>query len=1033
MLLYELLTGSTPLDAKRLRSAGYGEMIRLIKEEEPLKPSTRLSQSKETLASLAAHRCTNPTTLVREVRVELDWIVMKCLEKDRGRRYDSASNLARDVERYLHDEPVEACPPSTAYRLSKLWRKHRLPLIAAGLILLALVSGIIGTTWGLLQASGARRVAQEKAQDAITAAQLEGRAKQAEADARQKAENERDAKNQALIRAEGLRLTAQSELVRPSNPGRALLLAIEGAQRTPGLLANNALVSALDECAEVRTFMGHEGDVHGVTFSPDNKSVLSWSADQTARIWDIESGRQVRRLDHKAQVGFASFSPNGKRILTIAAQTGIGGPGGKTVHIWDSVSGRQISTWTVGDQNKFDGMWFPVASPASFSPDSQRVAVTCRLYPNDPPAIYQVETGKREAVLRGHQGPVLAVHFSPDGQKIVTAALDRTAGVWEAATGKLLHSLTGHKGGITSATFSPDGQKILTCGDGNEHEFSSSGGHSSSVNTATQEEVAGRIWDVATGKELVALQWPAGQKLFVRSARFNNDGAKVITAGYTGFPIPISIDEKGRLPVSFPRVWDAATGKLVQSFDWTSRDPLNYTAAEFSPDARMVLAIVNGKSIQLGDATTGTALFTYRGHDENVVSAAFSPDSKRFATVAADRTIRIWDASFAAKSAPQHLRWNDTWRTTLLPDGRHMLAHHHEDSLHGSLRLWEIASGQEVWRIQSQPHPQEDPMLSADSERFAVRYLNSVAVYETRTGKELFALDSRQGLGGAAAFSPDGKRLVFKLDLAKEKGAHIWDVDAKTKLFTLEGDTTQVRRIEFSPDGRGLLTTDYGYPRAGVGHRTTLARIFNADTGKRTGELSKEFRNPRVLADHSPMATFSRDGRRILTAFGNEAILWDARTCENRIVFNGHADAVLFAAISPDEKRVVTTSRDRTARLWDADTGKELHVFKGREGDVGGAVFSPNGTRIATWEKNSTIRLWDTDLGKELITWPSGSTGSDVSARFSFDGQWLLIRSGSSIRFRPLDLVPVAMRRRPRELTAQEREQYEIPSPEPPI
>src|SRR5271163_1553387 len=116
VLLYELLTGTTPFDRKRLRKAAFAEMLRIIKEEEPPRPSTRLTDSKEALASLAAQRRTEPGRLTKEVRGELDWIVMKCLEKDRTRRYEAASGLARDLEHYLRDEAVEACPPSAGYR-----------------------------------------------------------------------------------------------------------------------------------------------------------------------------------------------------------------------------------------------------------------------------------------------------------------------------------------------------------------------------------------------------------------------------------------------------------------------------------------------------------------------------------------------------------------------------------------------------------------------------------------------------------------------------------------------------------------------------------------------------------------------------------------------------------------------------------------------------------------------------------------------------------------------------------------------------
>jgi serine/threonine protein kinase len=115
VMLYELLTGTTPLERKRVREAGFDEIRRLIREEEPPKPSTRLSTSGVALAAISAQRQTEPAKLTRLVRGELDWIVMKALEKDRNRRYESANSLARDVERYLHDEPVEACPPTASY------------------------------------------------------------------------------------------------------------------------------------------------------------------------------------------------------------------------------------------------------------------------------------------------------------------------------------------------------------------------------------------------------------------------------------------------------------------------------------------------------------------------------------------------------------------------------------------------------------------------------------------------------------------------------------------------------------------------------------------------------------------------------------------------------------------------------------------------------------------------------------------------------------------------------------------------------
>jgi dienelactone hydrolase/tetratricopeptide (TPR) repeat protein len=152
VLLYELMTGSTPLERKRLREAAFDEIRRIIKEEEPQRPSVRLSTS-DTLAKVAEARKTDPAKLSRLMRGELDWVVMKCLEKDRSRRYDNASGLARDVERYLKDEPVEARPASAWYRLRKAARRNRTALTVAGVVVATIV---LGTTVSLWQASLAR-------------------------------------------------------------------------------------------------------------------------------------------------------------------------------------------------------------------------------------------------------------------------------------------------------------------------------------------------------------------------------------------------------------------------------------------------------------------------------------------------------------------------------------------------------------------------------------------------------------------------------------------------------------------------------------------------------------------------------------------------------------------------------------------------------------------------------------------------------------------------------------------------------------
>ncbi len=211
VLLYELLTGTTPLERKRLREAAYTEVLRLIKEVEPQRPSVRLSSSGD-LPKIAAARKTEPGRLSKLVRGEIDWIVMKCLEKDRSRRYDTASGLARDVERYLSDEPVEACPPSVRYRLSKFARKYRKPLAVAASFALILVAAAVLSCLLAVWAMTAERTAANERDHALQAEDETGR----ERDRALKAEKVTGLERDKAI-AERERADKQAEITRAVN------------------------------------------------------------------------------------------------------------------------------------------------------------------------------------------------------------------------------------------------------------------------------------------------------------------------------------------------------------------------------------------------------------------------------------------------------------------------------------------------------------------------------------------------------------------------------------------------------------------------------------------------------------------------------------------------------------------------------------------------------------------------------------------------------------------------------------------------
>ena len=349
VLLYELLTGTTPIERVRFKQAALMEMLRVVREEEPPKPSTRLS-STLARASIAAVRNTEPASLSKLLRSELDWIVMKSLEKDRVRRYSTAVNFAEDVQRYLAGEPVLAHPPSATYRMKKFVRKHKGRVIAASLISLALIGGSIGTAYGLIEAGKQRettalklraeheRDAAEQARgDAVMARDGEKSARGAAESARKDAESARDD------------LAKEREKLARIEYGRTMQLAHQewrdnNLEAARGMLAGTRrdlrgwewqYVHRL--CHADLLTLKHVGPVHSASFSADGSRLVAGCFDKAARVWDARTGLLIFTLKgHLDAVYSSSFSPDDARVVT--------GSLDGTAQIWDAKTGDHLLT-----------------------------------------------------------------------------------------------------------------------------------------------------------------------------------------------------------------------------------------------------------------------------------------------------------------------------------------------------------------------------------------------------------------------------------------------------------------------------------------------------------------------------------------------------------------------------------------------------------------------------------------------------------------------------------------------------------------
>jgi WD40 repeat protein/serine/threonine protein kinase len=857
VLLYELLTGTTPFDKERLKKASYDEMRRILREEEPPRPSTRLSTLGQIATTISTQRRSDPKQLRQLCRGELDWIVMKALEKDRNRRYETAAGLGRDIGRLLHDEPVHACPPSAAYRFRKFARRNKGVLAAVTLLTTALVVTTLVLAVSYVLVAGERNLKAQALEDRETALGQERAAgKEAERSLYVRTltavQSERATGN--VGRAEQLLDEACPEKLRgwewhylkrlrygarrPLQHSSCMCdLALSPDGRLLAAGGSDGIMKIWDtqRWEEIHSLQAHSGHIHRVAFGTGGRYVATAAWDGTAKVWDVATGTRIWTLQHdREEVSGLAFSPEGRWIAS--SDEG-------AVRIWDATTGRPVTT-------------LPLAAGClAFSPDGRFLAAS----QGQTVCLWETASWKKHFVLEPHTAGANGLAFRPDGAQLAAACGQDfwTGGageviIWDVATGQLVHRLLGHVSGAFAVAFSPDGQCLASGG---------------------VEDGLIKLWDVQAGRETLTLR---GHVDSVWGLAFSPDGAVLYSASHD----------------HTVRAWDATT---LESGNGPELHTLRghtgpVTSVAFSPDKRHLASGSADRTIKVWDALTGQEVCTLTGHTGPIRGVAFRPDGRQLASVSLPGEgpvptageVKLWDTKTWRELPGPMVRDDDNHfllGVAFHPDGRRLAVVHGEGVV-----VWDTAAWARIRELEV-PHAfcQTCVAFSPGSQLASAAVDGSIQIWELPAAEDVGAF--------AALVAPPG------LDRLPD----IWRATtSRLPAHLLEAHEGRAMSMAFRPDGAMLVSASMDGTIKFWDART-LAPVEEPLRGHQGGVNSLAFRP---------------DGKQLASA-GSDAVIrvWDTATRREVLELRGHTDAIYTVAFSPDGRLLASGSWDGTVRI----------------------------------------------------------------------------------------------------------------------